>query len=231
MFSTAAATARSGVPGARRATVPMAAITVHAPILSIFISSIRSDGLMLMPPESKQTPLPTIARWRPSASFSPSPPERMTIIRGGLSLPWPTARNIPMPSSRARSGSMTSIHRPCFSATARASSARTAGLTSLADRFERERARFAPSPMTMPRSAARFADAVSPPGAMRISSSSSGRSGRDVVAVEATWGRSRPRRHRGRLAPQPRRAPPSMRSASGLSQTASVFAWRPPRRC
>ena len=73
MFSTAAATASSGVPGARRATVPMAAITVHAPILSIFISSIRSDGLMLIPPESKQTPLPTIARCRPSASFSPFP--------------------------------------------------------------------------------------------------------------------------------------------------------------
>ena len=43
----------------------MAAITVHAPVLSIFISSIRSAGLMLMPPESKQTPLPTIARCRP----------------------------------------------------------------------------------------------------------------------------------------------------------------------
>jgi len=40
----------------------MAQITVAAPVLSIFISSIRSDGLMLIPPESKQTPLPTIAR-------------------------------------------------------------------------------------------------------------------------------------------------------------------------
>ena len=69
MFSTAGASARSGVPGASRATVAMAAITVHAPVLSIFISSIRSDGLMLMPPESKQTPLPTIARWRSSASL------------------------------------------------------------------------------------------------------------------------------------------------------------------
>ena len=99
MFSTAGATASSGVPGASRATVAMAAITVQAPVLSIFISSIRSDGLMLMPPESKQTPLPTIARWRSSASCSPSPPERRTIIRGGLSLPRPTAMNMPMPSS------------------------------------------------------------------------------------------------------------------------------------
>ena len=112
MFSTAGATASSGVPGASRATVAMAAITVHAPVLSIFISSIRPDGLMLIPPESKQTPLPTIARCRPSASSSPSPPERMTIIFGGLSLPRPTAMNMPIPISVALSASMTSIHRP-----------------------------------------------------------------------------------------------------------------------
>ena len=62
MFSTAGAIARSGVPGAMRATVAAAAMTVAAPVLSIFISSIRSDGLMEMPPESKQTPFPTIAR-------------------------------------------------------------------------------------------------------------------------------------------------------------------------
>ena len=103
MFSTAGARARSGVPGARRATVSIAAMTVAAPVLSIFISSIRSAGLIEMPPESKQTPLPTIARCRPSESFSPALPERITIIRGGLSLPRPTAMNMPMPSSgRAR---------------------------------------------------------------------------------------------------------------------------------
>ena len=113
--------------GESRAAVAMAAITVHAPVLSIFISSIRSAGLMLMPPESKQTPLPTSARCRPSASFSPSPPDRMTIIRGGLSLPCPTARNMPMPSSAARRSSTTSIHRPWASAMARASSASTCG--------------------------------------------------------------------------------------------------------
>ena len=112
MFSTAGAIASSGVPGASRATVSIAAMTVAAPVLSIFISSIRSDGLIEMPPESKQTPLPTIARCRPSASVSPFLPERMTIIRGGLSLPRPTARNMPIPSLAARSGGMTSIHRP-----------------------------------------------------------------------------------------------------------------------
>ena len=145
------ATRRAGPPGASRATVPIAAITVHAPILSIFISSIRSAGLMLMPPESKQTPFPTIARWRPRASFSPGPPERMTIIRGGLSLPRPTAMNIPIPISVACSGPMTSMKRPFASASARASSARTAGLTSFEARLASVRAVFAPSPITIAR--------------------------------------------------------------------------------
>jgi hypothetical protein len=174
MFSTAGARTSSGVPGASRATVVMAEITVQAPILSIFISSIRSAGLMLIPPESKQTPFPTSARCRPFASFAPSSPERITIIRGGLSLPWPTARNMPMPSSRARSGSMTSIQSPCFSASARASSARTIGVTSFAERFEIARAQFVPSPMTTPRSAARVGAAASSPGATSSSSSSCG---------------------------------------------------------
>ena len=174
MFSTVGATASSGVPGASRATVAIAAITVQAPVLSIFISSIRSDGLMLMPPESKQTPLPTMARWRPSASSSPSPPDRSRIIRGGLSLPRPTAMNMPMPSSVARSGSITSIHRSCRRAIARASSARTSGLTSLEARLDRVRARAEPSAMTMPRSAALVSAAASAPGAMRISSSGTG---------------------------------------------------------
>ena len=176
MFSTAGATASSGVPGASCATVAMAEITVQAPVLSIFICSIASDGLMLMPPESKQTPLPMIARWRPRASRSPSLPERMTIIRGGLSLPCPTARNMPMPSLRARSGSITSIQRPCCFAMARASSARTSGVTSFAARFASRRARLEPSPMIRPRSAARSMAGRSPsaPGATRISSSRTG---------------------------------------------------------
>ena len=174
MFSTAGATARSGVPGASRATVSIAAITVAAPVLSIFISSMRSAGLMEMPPESKQTPLPTIARCRPRASFSPAPPERRTIIRGGLSLPRPTARNMPMPSLAACSGDRTSIHSPFRLAIAAASSARTSGLTSFDARLASVRAVFAPSPMIRPRSAAAASVLVSPPGTTTISSSSTG---------------------------------------------------------
>ena len=152
----------------------MAAITVQAPVLSIFISSIRAAALMLMPPESKQTPLPISARLRPSASFSPAPPERMTIIRGGLSLPWPTARNMPIPSSAARFSSTTSIDSPCASAMARASSARTCGDTSFAERLARRRAMFAPSPMIRPRSAPRAASPVAPATTITSSSSTGG---------------------------------------------------------
>ena len=178
MFSTAGATARSGVPGARRATVSIAQMTVDAPVLSIFISSMRSDGLRLMPPESKQTPLPMIARRRPSLSVALSAPERMTIIRGGLSLPCPTARNIPIPSSRARSGSMTSIHSPLASAIARASSARPIGVRSLLARFASVRALLAPSAMIRPRFAPAVAVPFAPvpfePVATMISSSRAG---------------------------------------------------------
>ena len=209
----------------------MAAITVHAPVLSIFISSIRSDGLMLMPPESKQTPLPTIARWRSSASRSPSPPERMTIIRGGLSLPRPTAMNMPIPSSVARSGSMTSIHRPCCSAIARASSARTAGLTSLAARLESVRAMFAPSPMIDARARRpRVSAAASAPGRDEDQLVEDRRRRVDLVAVDRPrvvgalddaagdqLGRDRRVRRRGHR-------------RSGVSQIARRLTVRPPSR-
>ena len=60
------------------------------------------------------------------------------IIRGGLSLPRPTARNMPIPSSAARSvvddvdPQAVAPRRPRC-----ASSARTSGLTSLEARFDR----------------------------------------------------------------------------------------------
>ena len=220
------------MPGASRATVAMAAMTVQAPVLSIFISSIRSDGLMLMPPESKQTPLPTIARCRSSESRSPFPPERMTIIRGGLSLPWPTAMNMPIPSSVARSGSMTSIHRPCCSAMAprlvgedlgrdvvgRPIGERPGGVGALADDHAalgglRERA-------------------ASPPGATRISSSSVGGADSVLVAVDRLGVvRALDDAARHELGDEPRRRRRAASTpASGASQTASARTGRPPRR-
>ena len=210
MFSTAGATASSGSPGDRRATVAMAAITVHAPVLSIFISSMRSPGLMLIPPESKQTPLPTIARCRPSASFSPSPPERITIIRGLFALPCPTARNMPMPSSAARFSSTTSIESPLAAAISLASSARTCGVTSFAARFDSRRATFAPSPMIWPRSAAFVSAAASPAGGDQHQLVEDRRRRVAVLAVdrlglEAALDHA-PRDERRRRARRPRRA-------------------------
>ncbi len=109
----------------------------------------------------------------------------MTIIRGGLSLPRPTAMNMPIPSSVARSGSITSIHRPCCSAIARASSARTSGLRSLAARFGSVRARFAPSPMiSRARSAAAVSAARSPSGRDEDQLVEDRRRGLDVIAID-----------------------------------------------
>jgi len=95
-------------------------------------------------------------------------------MRGGLSLPRPTAMNMPMPISVARSGEMMSLHNPCFSAMARASSASTLGLTSFEARFASVLASFSPSAMITPRSAAARSEVASPPGATRISSSRAG---------------------------------------------------------
>ena len=67
-----------GEPRERRA----AAITAAAPDLSCFISSIFSAGLMLIPPESKQTPLPTIASRRSGRALSQ--PGSLTAISARL---------------------------------------------------------------------------------------------------------------------------------------------------
>ena len=81
MFITIGATAISGVSGARRATVRAAAMTAAAPDLSCFISSILSAGLMLIPPLSKHTPLPTIASRR--SGLASQPGRVMAMSRGG----------------------------------------------------------------------------------------------------------------------------------------------------
>ncbi len=174
MFSTAGATAMTGRSGASCLMVAMAEMTVQAPVLSVFISSIRSAGLMLMPPESKQTPLPTMASSRPLESVAPAAPLRMTMKRGVLAEPLPTAMNMPMPSASACSGPRMSIWRPCRLARSVASSARTSGLTSLADRCDSRRVALPPSPMIRPRSAAALSRATSPCSTTMVSTSSTG---------------------------------------------------------
>ncbi len=139
---------------------------------------------------------------------------------------------------------MTSIHRPWRSAMARASSARTSGLTSLAARLERVRARLAPSPMITAALGGRPATAAaSPPGATRISSSRVGgeamslqspaRLGRLVrLDGRSTSGRTSPRRRRGR--PVRRRARPRRRAhrrrPAGSARSPGEWTVRPPSR-
>ena len=109
-------------------------------------------------------------------------------------------------------------------------SARTSGVTSLAERFESARARFAPSPMI-------------DPALRRLACSGCGiRAGRDedqlvecrrrvldVVAVER-FGSNEPSTTPRATSSATARAPPSRTPASGEIQIASVFASRPPRR-
>ena len=124
MFSTMGATAMRGVSGARRATVRAAAITAAAPDLSCFISSIRSGGLRLIPPESKQTPLPTIASRRSGCLSQPG--SLTAIIRGSCSAPWPTPSSAFMPSAAISGGPSTSTVQPSASS-CRATSAMRSG--------------------------------------------------------------------------------------------------------
>ena len=67
-----------------------------------------------MPPESKQTPLPTIARRR-SPPFA-HPGSLMPISRGWWAAPWPTPSSAPMPSACISSTPSTSTVQPSSSA-------------------------------------------------------------------------------------------------------------------
>ena len=154
----------------------------------------------------------------------------MTIIRGGLSLPRPTAMNMPMPISVACSGPMTSIHRSCFSAMARASSARTAGLTSFEARFDSVRAISEPSAMIRPRSAA-FVERGRVGAGRDQDELVEVRQGQvDLVAVDGPRVvRALGDAARDQLGAAAAASPPSA-SMSGSSQTASRWTVRPPRR-
>ncbi len=87
MFSTAATMpmTRCLTPSAFR--VPIMAMTLQAPHLSYFMSHMPSPGLMLMPPVSKQTPLPTTTM----VFFAPAGLWSMMMSCSSFALPWPTA--------------------------------------------------------------------------------------------------------------------------------------------
>ena len=66
--------------------------------------------LMLIPPVSKQMPLPTKA----TGGAATLPRQRSTASRGGLSLPWPTASSPPRPSRASRLRPRISTVMPIF---------------------------------------------------------------------------------------------------------------------
>ena len=72
--------------------------TSAAPHMSYFISSMRSAGLMEIPPLSKVRPLPTkvIAGFFLKAACLPAGRYSKTMKRGGSSLPWATPINRPI---------------------------------------------------------------------------------------------------------------------------------------
>ena len=163
-----------------------------------------------MPPESKQTPLPTIARCRPRASVSPcaagahddhprrvvaSPPDRHEHAHAHLGRLLRADHVDPQPvllGDRA------------------ASSASTSGETSLAARLREVARPVAPSPMIRPRSAAarEGRPVASAPGATRISSSRLRRRRARPPRGRSPADRTSPRRRRGRPARRPPRCRP-----------------------
>ena len=87
--------------------------TAAAPPMSPFISSMPSAGLRLMPPLSKQTPLPTKASgW---AFGSAAPFHWMTASWLSRTLPWPTPSSEPMPNFPISFSPRISTVRPSFS--------------------------------------------------------------------------------------------------------------------
>ena len=139
MFSTAGATARSGVPGREpgdrldrgddRRGAGLVHLHLFHPVgrLDRDAAGVEADALA----DDRQVATR-------GASVSPGSPERRTIIRGGLSLPRPTARNMPIPSLAARSG-VDDVDRQAVALrrSPLASSARTSGLTSFEARLAR----------------------------------------------------------------------------------------------
>ncbi len=123
-FSTAGIrpTTLSGRP--RVATAVMAPRTAAPPPMSIFISSIPSEGFSEMPPASKTTPLPI--RTTGAASFL-APRYSMTISRGSRTLPWATPSIAPIPSSSNSSRSRMRQSKPHSSASSRAFPAKNSG--------------------------------------------------------------------------------------------------------
>jgi hypothetical protein len=104
MFSAIGAKAVTLTGSPRRAIARVAATTLAAPAMSPFMLVMLEDGLMVRPPESKVTPLPTSARWV-TASWG----AHVSLTRrDGAVEESPTLRMPPQPISASCSWSKTS---------------------------------------------------------------------------------------------------------------------------
>ena len=159
MFSQAGTMPTTLIRGCNSPSAAMVPMTLAAPHMSNFISSILADGLMEIPPVSKVTPLPQIAT---GAVWLSAPLYCMTIRRAGSSAPCVTESSAPIFRRCISSSSRTSVSR-CSkrSANARASSARWDGVQTFAGRLPRSRASLTPAAIAWPSVAPRSASAAS----------------------------------------------------------------------
>ena len=159
MFSQAGTTAstRNGRPSS--AIAPMVETTAPPPAMSLFISSMRADGLIEMPPVSNVIALPTRPRTMPSTASSGS--WRRTISLGSESAPWATAANAPMPAASISARPQISAARPPLDAISPARSASAVGVSRLAGALTSSRQRLAQC-ATIPARAAGSAAAAAP---------------------------------------------------------------------
>ena len=135
IFSAQASTPITLQGSPRRAIARIAPSTSAAPVISSFISPMLSSGLMEMPPLSKVTPLPTKAVY----GASPAPLYCSAIMRGGFSLPRPTASIASMPLSFKSTSSSTVTSSGSSLPIASAASTITWGVTTLPGLFTRSR--------------------------------------------------------------------------------------------
>jgi hypothetical protein len=110
-----------------RPIASIAPITPAAPHMSNFMCCMPSPGLRLMPPVSKQSPLPT------STIGFASPPRRYSTVTslGSCGVPCATLRNEPIPSSVMPSRPSTVVCIPKRSARSRPTSAKVSGVQTL----------------------------------------------------------------------------------------------------
>ena len=142
MFSTSPITPTTLALAFRVASACRRPTTQAAPPMSPFMSSMPAAGLIEMPPESKQTPLPRTTTGL--ARFARAPFHRMATRRLSRADPRPTPSRAFMPSLAIAFSSRTVTSTPSVSS-ARARSANSVGNSTFGGSLTRSRAISTPS--------------------------------------------------------------------------------------